>query len=1080
MSGRFRFSLTQLFLVTTLCALAAGLVAATQERTRWVYIQTLAFSPDGGRVAVVYDTQGIQYWDVSRRASRPVCRGGGDFGLVQDLQFIGPDRVAFLRNNAEIVVLDLATNQEVRKIVLRPSANRLAVSPDAPWAVTASFAGTALDVWDLETGTRVMTLTPPKELQGRRLGQCHLSRDGRRVVAACFAATVGFDVLVWDGLLPGLYPAAESDLYATSQPRRLCVGNANSPYATDVTPDGNVLALLEPGIGVTMWDLDSGEKQSEFGVPPSASSARLSPDGQWLAIGSFDGAIEVRDTTTGSPRAKLSGQSGGGGLLDLGHWSQVVFSNDGRSVAVSGGRSVDLFDGRDFRNLGTLSTDRKAASLIVLGAGFIGWSIVWGLRSRRERRRSGQQGEVPRPRPLPTPAGARRTQSGRTVARWTVFAVATLLFFASDLGVVTWSIPAAADLMVLGVLVMLPISCAVWLGISVSSRRCKRDQVVTHRPLPAAVRGALAPGRSLLVWTLLLASIALPIACCTMGLSVATWGAIEWVTFVLRAVIGLLFLWAATLAVSYGVPAASRCIRGEHAARLDRARKAADNPGRLAHFGPVTASFFGSSSLEPFIRDEYECARARFSQLIGEPFEPDKPVLFLGFESPRACDAYFRGHLPMPAVYWATFGSREMALCERASLDILKEPSHLFRRLLANYFIHTYKRRMPPAWLGACLRALVATQDGDGELRRAHRYLRACRWSERETRLGPWGVPNDEILRASWNRQEPTSARLIAGFENQATSLAYYLAGVEAGERRHQFRGFLRELDHKQPQEAVFQRHFGLGFEEAARGWRAWRARHDGESHDAPPNILERHLRETLLPSVRRTAAPDDERRGAIAAMRDGGYTLGADALIGVLRESNPTLTSEAVWALESISGRNLGDDPGRWQDWFDGLPGATPTPIASEAVAATQSAPAEPAAGVWGAKVDRAAASASVEHERAVCPPPRALRACWALLISGGILAIVWSLASVSLFSVWSYLPWSWAVSCCGVAVGVYTLTKGVAQDTDRLTTAARMNELCLINFNIINPVLGLVIRGLLRRRAVQQYLSPVTRAAS
>jgi hypothetical protein len=333
-------------------------------------------------------------------------------------------------------------------------------------------------------------------------------------------------------------------------------------------------------------------------------------------------------------------------------------------------------------------------------------------------------------------------------------------------------------------------------------------------------------------------------------------------------------------------------------------------------------------------------------------------------------------------------------------------------------------------------------------------------------------VPEGEILCASWNRHLPDSARLIAKFENQAASLAEYLAGDEAGERRRQFCGFLRDLSRKEPEETTFQRHFGFGFEETVARWRAWLAQVDCDLHDAPPSILERQLREQLLPLVQRTAAPDVERRRAIAALGNGGYAFGADALIGVLRENKASLRSEAVWALEAISGKQLGDAPGPWQAWFDGLPGATTTRSANTAGSAVQIEPAEPPAAVAEVEVNPATPAESVAHKPFSIRPPRALRACWALLMAGGVLAIIWSLASVSLFSVWSFIPWSWAVSCCGVAVGVYTLTKGVAQDTHRLTTAARANELCLVNFNLVNPVLGLIIRGLLRRRAVQEYL--------
>ena len=55
--------------------------------------------------------------------------------------------------------------------------------------------------------------------------------------------------------------------------------------------------------------------------------------------------------------------------------------------------------------------------------------------------------------------------------------------------------------------------------------------------------------------------------------------------------------------------------------------------------------------------------------------------------------------------------------------------------------------------------------------------------------------------------------------------------------------------------------------------------------------------------------------------MGQNGFGLGADSLIGLLRNGREAPKKELIWALESISGLTLGDDPDGWAAWWEGVP---------------------------------------------------------------------------------------------------------------------------------------------------------------
>ena len=86
-------------------------------------------------------------------------------------------------------------------------------------------------------------------------------------------------------------------------------------------------------------------------------------------------------------------------------------------------------------------------------------------------------------------------------------------------------------------------------------------------------------------------------------------------------------------------------------------------------------------------------------------------------------------------------------------------------------------------------------------------------------------------------------------------------------------------------------------------------------------------LLERVLPAIRDRRAKRGDRLVAIGEWVNAGFVLGADALIDLLREPGDLPKEHIVWALCMVSGNAWGDEPDRWQAWWDDLPSAWEEP---------------------------------------------------------------------------------------------------------------------------------------------------------
>ena len=131
---------------------------------------------------------------------------------------------------------------------------------------------------------------------------------------------------------------------------------------------------------------------------------------------------------------------------------------------------------------------------------------------------------------------------------------------------------------------------------------------------------------------------------------------------------------------------------------------------------------------------------------------------------------------------------------------------------------------------------------------------------------------------------------------------------------------FLHDPRSKTDQENSFQDHFGSSFGPFLDGWRQWVLEQGTGTHDPPPHVIGEGLLNRVLPVIRDRQAKRGDRIVAIREWTHLGFVVGADVLIDLLRDPGDIPREEVIWALAMVSGMARGDDPERWQTWWDEL----------------------------------------------------------------------------------------------------------------------------------------------------------------
>jgi WD40 repeat protein len=278
-------------------------------------VNSVAFAPDGRRLASGSDGETVRLWDTATGQELACLRGHVD--RVWTVAFAADGRrLASGSADRTVRLWDVATGQELACLRGHVDDVRcVAFAPDGRRLASGSNDET-VRLWDAATGLELACLRGHTSLVVR----VAFAPDGRRLTSASLDRTVR----LWDT--------------ATGQELACLRGHEGGVNSVAFAPDGHRLASGSGDETVRLWDTATGRELACLrGHEGRVSSVAFATDGLRLASASFDKTVRLWNAATGLELARLCGHEG---------WVRsVAFAPDGRQVAsASEDRTVRLWD----------------------------------------------------------------------------------------------------------------------------------------------------------------------------------------------------------------------------------------------------------------------------------------------------------------------------------------------------------------------------------------------------------------------------------------------------------------------------------------------------------------------------------------------------------------------------------------------------------------------------------------------------------------------------------------------------------------------------------------------------------------
>jgi WD40 repeat protein len=240
-------------------------------------VKSVAFSPDGTRLASASEDQTVKVWDAT--AGRVIRTLKGHPRPVTSVAFSSDGRRLASAGGessepSEVKLWDATTGQEVHTLKGHPrQVTSVVFSPDGQRLASASEDQT-VKVWDAKTGVETLTLEGHTDC----IMSVAFSADGTRIASAGEDRTVR----IWDA--------------ETGRETLTLKGHTRGVGGVAFSPDGRRLASAGWDGTVKVWDAETGRETLTLkGHTSDVVSVAFSPDGTRLASASDDAKVKVWD-----------------------------------------------------------------------------------------------------------------------------------------------------------------------------------------------------------------------------------------------------------------------------------------------------------------------------------------------------------------------------------------------------------------------------------------------------------------------------------------------------------------------------------------------------------------------------------------------------------------------------------------------------------------------------------------------------------------------------------------------------------------------------------------------------------------